>query len=60
MLKGYISVGTLEKLAEVRAAGIPLVLVSGSRTSTILQRIPFLPVADVYVTENGQGNVGLV
>lgn len=57
MQKAYISVGTLEKLEQVRAAGIPLVLVTGTRTSTMLQMVPFLPVADVYSPENGQGSV---
>ena len=30
-----------------------LVLVSGARAQTLLQRLPFLPAADAYVCENG-------
>ena len=26
---------------------------TGARTSTLLQRLPFLPAADAYVSENG-------
>ena len=29
------------------------VLVTGARTATLLQRLPFLPAADAYVSENG-------
>ncbi len=29
------------------------VLVTGARTATLLQRLPFLPAADAYVCENG-------
>lgn len=28
-------------------------LITGARTSTLLQRLPYLPSADVYVAENG-------
>ena len=29
------------------------VLITGARTATLLQRLPFLPSADAYVAENG-------
>lgn len=29
------------------------VLLTGARTATLLQRLPFLPAADAYVAENG-------
>ena len=29
------------------------VLLTGARTSTLLQRLPYLPAADAYVAENG-------
>ncbi|GMH34193.1 hypothetical protein BSKO_02027 [Bryopsis sp. KO-2023] len=51
--RGYISLKTVEKINEVRAAKIPFALVTGSRTSTLEQRIPYLPVADAYASENG-------
>ncbi|KAF8055736.1 hypothetical protein HT031_006640 [Scenedesmus sp. PABB004] len=50
---GVISRLTLEKAAALRAAGGAFVLVSGARTSTVLQRLPFLPAADAVVAENG-------
>jgi hydroxymethylpyrimidine pyrophosphatase-like HAD family hydrolase len=30
-----------------------LVLITGARSATLLQRLPFLPAADAYVCENG-------
>ncbi len=29
------------------------VLITGARTATLLQRLPYLPSADAYVAENG-------
>ena len=51
--KGYISTRALEMLSVARDQGIKVVLISGARTSTILERLPCLPVADAVVTENG-------
>ncbi|CAD7696486.1 unnamed protein product [Ostreobium quekettii] len=51
--EGVISVSTLHKLARVRSVGIPVTLITGARTMTLLQRLPFLPLADAYVSENG-------
>ena len=33
--------------------GVPFVLVSGMRTTTLFQRLPYLPRADAYVSESG-------
>lgn len=51
--KARISVETLNLAAKVRASGARLVLVSGTRYSTFVNRLPFLPRADAYVIENG-------
>lgn len=51
--KAVISVETLKLAAKVRASGAKLVLVSGTRYSTLVGRLPFLPRADAYVIENG-------
>ncbi len=51
--KAVISVETLRLAAKVRASGAKLVLVSGTRYSTLVNRLPFLPRADAYVIENG-------
>lgn len=37
----------------LRARGARIVLITGARTSTLLQRAPHLPPADAYVSENG-------
>lgn len=50
---GMISIRTLSKLAQLRHEGAMLVLITGARTATLLQRLPFLPSADAYVAENG-------
>ena len=52
-LQAWISLATFHAISAVRKAGHPFVLISGARTSTILQRLPFLPRADAVVTENG-------
>lgn len=50
---GVISELTIESCQALRRKGVRLVLVTGARTSTLLQRLPYLPLADAYVTENG-------
>ena len=50
---GIISLRTLQLYAAVRSLGIKVVLISGCRTSTLLQRLPFLPACDAYVCESG-------
>lgn len=48
-----ISVETLKLASRVRSSGARLVLVSGTRYSTFVKRLPYLPRADAYVIENG-------
>jgi hypothetical protein len=52
-MKGIISFQTLALCRELRTKGVKLVLVSGMRTSTLLNRLPYLPKADAYCTEAG-------
>ena len=37
----------------MRQGGIKLVLITGARVSTLLQRMAYLPAADAYICENG-------
>ncbi|WIA36362.1 hypothetical protein OEZ86_007679 [Tetradesmus obliquus] len=50
---GIISQASLAKAAQLRKAGAALVIISGARTSTVLQRLPYLPAADAIIAENG-------
>jgi hydroxymethylpyrimidine pyrophosphatase-like HAD family hydrolase len=52
-MKGIISSQTLLSCRDLRRRGVKLVLVSGMRTSTLLNRLPYLPRADAYCTEAG-------
>lgn len=53
-MQGVISRKTLTLCQLLRKEhGKKLVLVSGMRTTTLLQRLPFLPAADAYCSENG-------
>jgi len=54
-MRGFLSVQTLHLCKKLRSQqdGICLVLISGMRTSTMMDRIPFLPKADVYCCESG-------
>ena len=52
-MQGVISIKTLTELARMRKAGIKLVLITGARVSTLLQRMAYLPAADAYICENG-------
>eukprot|EP00933_Yihiella_yeosuensis_P007286 TRINITY_DN112245_c0_g1_i1.p1 TRINITY_DN112245_c0_g1~~TRINITY_DN112245_c0_g1_i1.p1 ORF type:complete len:344 (-),score=63.96 TRINITY_DN112245_c0_g1_i1:78-1109(-) len=52
-VQGYISEETLKLVAQLRRAGHIFVLISGARSSTCMERLPFLPAADAYVMENG-------
>lgn len=49
----HISIETLKLAARIRSTGARLVLVSGTRYSTFVDRLPYLPRADAYVIENG-------
>jgi hypothetical protein len=51
--RGAISARSLRLYAAVRALGVPLVVISGCRAATLLQRLPCLPAADAYVCESG-------
>ncbi|KAI8476919.1 MAG: hypothetical protein J3K34DRAFT_381927 [Monoraphidium minutum] len=50
---GIISVRTLQYYAVIRQLGVKLVLTTGARLATTLQRLPFLPAADAIVAEGG-------
>jgi hydroxymethylpyrimidine pyrophosphatase-like HAD family hydrolase len=50
---GYISAATLGLFDQVRARGAKVVVISGCRYSTLMQRLQFLPSADAYVCESG-------
>lgn len=55
-MQGIISRETLNlvtKLREKKPKQVKFVLVSGMRSTTLLQRIPFLPRADAYCSESG-------
>ena len=53
-LQGVISSQTLSICQKLRMKkNVKLVLVTGARTSTLLNRLPYLPRADVYVSEGG-------
>jgi len=53
--RGVISRKTLYLCQKLRSVnnGTPLILVSGMRTTTLFQRMPYLPTADAYVCESG-------
>lgn len=46
----FISEKTLKLVAELRKKGHLFVLISGARSSTFMERLPYLPAADAYVT----------
>ena len=52
-LRGVISSKTISLAQDIRKNGAKFVLISGMRTSTFLNRLPFLPRADAYCTEAG-------
>ena len=53
-LRAHISVETLRLCQQLRQRqDTKLVLVSGMRTTTLFQRLPFLPRADAFSSENG-------
>ena len=51
--QAFISERTLQLVAEIRRSGHLFVLISGARSSTFMERLPYLPAADAYVMENG-------
>jgi hydroxymethylpyrimidine pyrophosphatase-like HAD family hydrolase len=50
---GYISLGTFDKIKQLQALGVQVVVITGARTSTFLARRPLLPTFDFEVYENG-------
>ena len=52
-----MSVRAADMVARIRGdgggGGAPFVMISGARTSTIIQRLPYLPTPDAVATENG-------
>lgn len=51
--RGVISSKTLRLCQQLRNKGVPFVLVTGARSTTLFQRLPYLPRADAYVSESG-------
>lgn len=51
--RGVISFKTLRLCQQIRNEGVPFVLVTGARSTTLFQRLPYLPRADAYVSESG-------
>lgn len=51
--EGIISLETLRLYQAIRAKGVKLVLVTGARFSTVMQRLPYLPDADAILCESG-------
>lgn len=51
--QAFISEKTLQLVSEIRRSGHLFVLISGARSSTFMERLPYLPAADAYVMENG-------
>jgi hydroxymethylpyrimidine pyrophosphatase-like HAD family hydrolase len=51
--QGAISAETIHKVATLRARGLKFVIITGARLSTLLMRLPYLPLADAYVCEGG-------
>eukprot|EP00668_Euglena_longa_P029883 GGOE01037261.1.p1 GENE.GGOE01037261.1~~GGOE01037261.1.p1 ORF type:complete len:329 (-),score=73.41 GGOE01037261.1:234-1220(-) len=49
----YVSLRTHELVRRLRTQGVLFVIVTAGRKSTLLARIPMLPIADVYVGELG-------
>lgn len=52
-LRGIVSSQTLKLTQELRRQGKKFVLISGMRTTTLLNRLPYLPKADAYCSEAG-------
>ena len=44
---------TNNRQIRIANGGVPFVLISGMRTTTLFQRLPYLPRADAYVSESG-------
>jgi hydroxymethylpyrimidine pyrophosphatase-like HAD family hydrolase len=53
-MQGIISQASLTKAAQLRTSGTAVIIISGARTSTVMQRLPYLPAADAIIAENGE------
>ena len=51
--RGFIGLNALRLYQRIRDEGLLLVVISGCRYSTLLERLPFIPEADVYACESG-------
>jgi len=51
----YATTSSISAFQRERIAhgGVPFVIISGMRTTTLFQRLPYLPRADAYVSESG-------
>lgn len=49
----YISVATVERIRQLRAAGVFVVIVTAARLGTLVARSHGLPRADMYIIESG-------
>ncbi|KAL3941296.1 MAG: hypothetical protein SGBAC_004319 [Bacillariaceae sp.] len=52
-MRGVVSSQTLRLTQELRRQGKKFILISGMRTTTLLNRLPYLPKADAYCSEAG-------
>ena len=50
---GYVSERTIELVAALRDEGVLFFVVTAARKSTLIERMPLLPVSDAYVGETG-------
>jgi len=53
MGNGTVSERTIELVGKLRAHGVKFVIISGARTTTIQERLPFLPLVDAVACETG-------
>ena len=51
--RAWISLQSIRTIAKIRSFGVPFIMLSGARTSTIFERLPWLPMPDAVATENG-------
>jgi len=53
MGRGVISEETVGLIQQIREKGVKFVIITGARTSTILERMPMLPICDAIACETG-------
>lgn len=49
----YVSKKSIELVKQIRSRGFLFALITGARNSTFLMRLPYLPEADIAISENG-------